>query len=213
MTVHPTRSLWAIADRTEAAVRSGRADFVRENVAEADVAAQSYRSSYLTALVERSKALLADPEEAADHYERALQAGRLSESPLELARTQLLFGEWLRRERRSVDARLHLRDALQEFDSSGARVFADRAASELRAAGGAPDRKADASNPATERLTPQELQVAQLAARGLSNKEIADRIYLSHRTVSTHLYKVFPKLAITGRAQLQKALAQAGYKS
>ncbi|WIB43910.1 LuxR family transcriptional regulator [Curtobacterium sp. MCLR17_058] len=223
MTVHATRSLWAIADRAEAAVRGGRPGSVVENLAEAEAVARTTGSAHLTALVVRSRALLAegtdstgtdtdgaggaDPESL---YARAIEAGRLADSPVELARTQLLFGEWLRRERRVVEARLHLREALHAFDAAGTAGFAARAAAELRAAGEAPERADSTTAPTRERLTPQELQIARLAAAGMTNREIADRIYLSHRTVSTHLYKVFPKLGVTSRTELAAALAASG---
>ncbi|MFE4967581.1 LuxR C-terminal-related transcriptional regulator [Streptomyces sp. NPDC056660] len=214
MSVHPTRSLWAIADRTEAAVRAGRADSIRQNLAQAEQAARAYRSSFLTSLVERGRALLADADGdaagAQEHFARAVQAGELSESPFELARTHLLFGEWLRRERRPAEARAHLSGALSVFESVDAKMLAERAAAELRAAGEAPRRPDGTSAAPAAALTPQELQVARLAAQGLSNKEIADRVYLSHRTVSTHLYKVFPKLGIASRAQLRDALQGRG---
>lgn len=221
MTVHATRSLWAIADRTEAAVRGGRPDSVVENLAEAEAVARTTGSAHLTALVVRSRALLAEGTDAAGTdgaggadpeslYARAIEAGRLADAPVELARTQLLFGEWLRRERRVVEARLHLREALHAFDAAGTAGFAARAAAELRAAGEAPERADSTTAPTRERLTPQELQIARLAAAGMTNREIADRIYLSHRTVSTHLYKVFPKLGVTSRTELAAALAASG---
>ncbi|MDQ1058328.1 DNA-binding CsgD family transcriptional regulator [Arthrobacter globiformis] len=205
MSVHPTRALWAIADRAEAAVRAGRPESILENVAQADTIARAYRSPLLASLVERSKALLAAPSTAVGHFERAIQHGELSESALELARTQLLYGEWLRRDRQPAEARIHLSAALQAFNAAGAAQFADRAAKELRAAGEVPRTLTAAAPSELDMLTPQELQIATLASRGLSNKEIADQIYLSHRTVSTHLYRVFPKLGITSRFQLREA--------
>ncbi|MEV4350104.1 AAA family ATPase [Actinoplanes sp. NPDC049596] len=204
MAVHPTRSMWAIADHTEAAVRANRLDSVPETIRTTEDTAHILGSAYLTALVARSRALVADSPEG--EFERALNAGATGGSPLELARTHLLYGEWLRRRRRVVDARAHLADALRRFDAIGARTFGERAASELRAAGETPPRPASEGPGPRKSLTPQELQVAQLAAQGLSNKEIADRVYLSHRTVSTHLYRVYPKLGIAGRWQLAAAL-------
>ncbi|WKK72773.1 helix-turn-helix transcriptional regulator [Rathayibacter oskolensis] len=212
MTVHPTRALWAVADRTEAAVRAGRADTVRDNVDRAERAAHVHRSAFLASLVHRCRALLADSEgrsdTTAEHFDRAIKTGEFSESPFESARTHLLYGEWLRRERRPAEARPHLARAFHVFDASSARPLADRAAAELRAAGETP-RPGAAASGAVSLLTPQERQIALLAARGMSNKEIADRVYLSHRTVSTHLYKTFPKLGITSRSQLRDALEQA----
>ncbi|PZE60477.1 helix-turn-helix transcriptional regulator [Curtobacterium sp. MCPF17_001] len=211
MAVHPTRALWAIADRTEAAVHGGRPETVAEDLAEAESVASGFHSAHLTSLVLRSRALLASADEAEHYWSRAIEAGQLSESPIELARTRLLFGEWLRRERRVVEAREHLRDALGEFDAAGTPVFAARAAAELRAAGEVPLRDTTERPTASNPLTPQELQIARLAADGMSNREIADRIYLSHRTVSTHLYKLFPKLGVTSRTGLTEALAANGY--
>ncbi|SMH44250.1 regulatory protein, luxR family [Rathayibacter oskolensis] len=209
MTVHPTRALWAVADRAEAAVRAGRADTVRDNVDQAERAAQVHRSAFLASLVHRSRALLADSEgrndTTAEHFDRAITTGEFAESPFEAARTHLLYGEWLRRERRPAEARPHLAQAFHAFDACSARLLADRAAAELRAAGETP-RPGAAASGAVSPLTPQELQIALLAARGMSNKEIADRVYLSHRTVSTHLYKTFPKLGIASRSQLRDAL-------
>ncbi|MER6679989.1 helix-turn-helix transcriptional regulator [Streptomyces olivaceoviridis] len=208
--VHSTRALWTIADRTEAAVRAGRADQVRDNVDAADEAARAYQSSYLAALVARSRALLAGDDEAAgEEFEKSVAAGAVEESRLEVARSRLLYGQWLRRRRSQAAAREQLALALTEFDAIGARGYADRAAGELRAAGETPHR-APGHSWAHEKLTAQELQVARLAAKGMSNKEIADSIYLSHRTVSSHLYRVYPKLGITSRAQLAAALQDSG---
>nr|WP_276612406.1 helix-turn-helix transcriptional regulator [Kineococcus vitellinus] len=158
-------------------------------------------------LVHRSRALLAEGPEVEAHHEAALAAGADSGAPLELARTHLLHGEWLRRARRVLEAREHLSTALSTLQEAGAGSgpLAERAAAELGAAGAAPAGR-PAPPAAHAVLTAQELQVARLAAEGLSNKEIADRIYLSHRTVSSHLYKVFPKLGIANRHQLREAL-------
>jgi DNA-binding NarL/FixJ family response regulator len=140
-----------------------------------------------------------------------LDYGRHAVTVLELARTQLDYGQWLRRERRVSEARDQLAAALHLFDEHGATPWAERAAAELRAAGVAPARTRRTSGAAAaETLTPQELQIARLAAEGLTNKEIADRLYLSHRTVGAHLYRVFPKLGITNRAQLRDTTATLG---
>ena len=211
MTLHPTRALWAIGDRVEAAVRAGRRESVLDNILEAAVAARQYRSPYLSSLVARSRALVADDADARPLFEQAIELGQLSESPLETARSRLLYGEWLRRGRHVTEARAQLELAVDEFEAAGARAFADRATSELRAAGGR-NAAQSATRPTTEPLTPQELQVARLAAQGLTNREIADAVYLSHRTVSTHLYRVYPKLGIAARRQLPAALAASGYE-
>jgi DNA-binding CsgD family transcriptional regulator len=119
--------------------------------------------------------------------------------PLQRARTELLYGEWLRRERRRTDARGHLRTALEMFRTMGAAPWAERAEAELRATGETA-RKRDVS--AVEQLTPQELQIAGLVAGGLTNKEIAAQLFLSPRTVDYHLRKVFTKLGIASRSEL-----------
>ena len=122
----------------------------------------------------------------------------------ELARAHLLYGEWLRRQRRRGDARGQLRTARQMLDAIGMEAFAERARRELLAAGGTARRR---SVTARVELTSQEAQIARLAADGLSNAEIGVRLFLSPRTVQYHLGKVFAKLDITSRAQLSRALS------
>ncbi|MFI6740907.1 LuxR C-terminal-related transcriptional regulator [Nonomuraea sp. NPDC050451] len=156
----------------------------------------------------RAYALVARTDiEAEEHFATALNGIEGADAQLEVARTHLLYGEWLRRRRRIVEARTHLITALTAFDTAGATPFTERAAAELRAAGVAAPAATRVGPAAT--LTAQELQIAQLAVSGLTNREIADRIYVSHRTVAAHLYKVFPKLGITSRSQLHAALGDA----
>ncbi|WP_051221865.1 AAA family ATPase [Conexibacter woesei] len=126
--------------------------------------------------------------------------------PFERARLLLAHGMWLRRRRRLVESREPLRDARHGFDASHTATWAERARQELRAAGG---EMAPRTVPARDTLSPQELEIAQLAAEGLSNREIGQRLYLSHRTVGSHLYRVFPKLGITSRTQLPGVLERA----
>jgi len=152
----------------------------------------------------RCRALLAEDAAADGHYREALERlGRTRLRP-ELARTRLLYGEWLRRQQRHRDARDQLRTAVEMFDDMGMEAFAGRARRELRAAGGTARRRAVTT--AVE-LTAQEAQVARLAGEGLSNPEIATRLFLSPRTVQYHLGKVFTKLGITSRAQLRRAVS------
>jgi DNA-binding CsgD family transcriptional regulator len=120
-------------------------------------------------------------------------------SAFERARTQLLYGEWLRRHRRRIDARRHLRAALATFEQHSAMPWADRARGELRASGESP-RKRDLST--RDQLTPQELNIAGLAADGLTNAEIGAQLFLSPRTIDYHLRKVFAKLEIVSRVDL-----------
>src|SRR5206468_12460011 len=138
-------------------------------------------------------------------YTSAMSAGAEG-SPYYAARAQLAYGAWLRRQQRMTDSRAPLREAAQTFEALGQLRSAERARRELRASGEAPRRR---QPEAWAQLTPQELQIAQLAAGGLSNREIGERLYLSHRTVGSHLYRLFPKLGVTSRSQLRDALGSA----
>jgi DNA-binding NarL/FixJ family response regulator len=124
--------------------------------------------------------------------------------PFYAARAQLAYGAWLRRQHRMADSRPPLREAAQSFEALGLLRLAERALRELRASGETPRRRVPE---AWAQLTPQELQIAELAAEGLSNREIGERLYLSHRTVGSHLYRLFPKLGVTSRTQLRGALS------
>jgi DNA-binding NarL/FixJ family response regulator len=119
--------------------------------------------------------------------------------PLHRARLQLAHGMWLRRRQQAGDSRAPLRAARDTLDALGADAWAEHARRELRAAG---ERSGQPAPRALDLLAPQELQIARLAAEGLSNREIGQQLYLSHRTVSNHLYRIFPKLGITSRAEL-----------
>ncbi|WP_227982800.1 ATP-binding protein [Nocardia spumae] len=194
---------YILGDLAEAAVRSGRAGEVESIVAELGDLGRRTPSPALWIGVRCARALL-DPAE--NRFTAALDAD-LTAWPLERARIQLAFGEWLRRQRRIVESRAHLRAARDTFDALGAGPWADRARRELRGAGEtSPRRDPDAR----DTLTAHELGIAQLAAEGLTNREIGQRLYLSHRTVSTHLHRIFPKLGITSRAELAGVLATAG---
>jgi DNA-binding CsgD family transcriptional regulator len=152
----------------------------------------------------RSSALLSSGEDAERLYEEAIE--RLSRTRIrsQLARTHLLYGEWLRREGRRLEAREQLRLAHEMLDDMGARPFAERAARELRATGGTVRKRASERS---DRLTAQEEQIARLARDGLSNPEIGVRLFISPRTVEYHLHKVYAKLGITSRSQLDVALS------
>ncbi|WP_344476368.1 SpoIIE family protein phosphatase, partial [Kineococcus aurantiacus] len=213
--VHPPTAALALGDLVEAAVRTGRPEVLaaaRAAAAAAEREAQSLQAHHLQALVHRARALLhahdGDADGAQAAFEAAGRAGADGSCPLELARTRLLHGEWLRRQRRIVDARELLAAALTGFEAAGARSLARRAGAELRAAGVVPAvAVGDGGEDPAALLTAQELQIARLAASGLTNKEIADKVYLSHRTIAAHLYKAFPKLGITHRTQLRDAIA------
>ncbi|MGJ6967717.1 AAA family ATPase [Streptosporangium sp. G11] len=209
VSVHRTTALWALGDFVEAAVRSGKGELARLALDSAERDAAVLDSPHLDMLVQRGRALLTTDDKADAYFHAALERGVDAVTVLERARTQLVYGQWLRRERRVMQAREQLAAALDTFQERGAELWADQAAAELRAAGVAPARRLLAAGrlDATV-LTPQEIQIAGLAAAGLTNKEIADRLYLSHRTVGAHLYKVFPKLGITSRAQLREVTAK-----
>ena len=114
------------------------------------------------------------------------------------------YGRWLRRQRHIIESRPWLREAHVAFESLGLQPWADMARGELRASG---ERAPEPSRKPHQALSPQELQIAQMAAEGLSNREIADRLFLSHRTVGAHLYRVYPKLGIVSRSELAQALS------
>ncbi|MFJ4794987.1 ATP-binding protein [Kitasatospora purpeofusca] len=158
------------------------------------------------ALAARCRALTTDDEGAEESFHAAAAHGERAGGGLELARTRLLHGEWLRRRRRRSDARRVLREALEGFEKAGARPWAERARAELRGTGEVID-DTSATGVPLGRLTPQEREVVRLAAAGRSNREIAAQLFLSPRTVGHHLYRAFPKLGVASRDQLAAALA------
>ena len=140
------------------------------------------------------------------HFEQALSLPTVDQWPYEVARVRLAYGELLRRTRVVTGAKGQLQAALTAFRTLGADPWTARAEQELRAAGLASTSASAFAAPSAQTLTAQELQIAGLAASGLTNKEIAAQLYLSPRTVSGHLYRIFPKLGITTRAALRDAL-------
>ena len=200
---HVPHALWMTLDLTEAAVRTGRQAEAMAHVAavhQAGLAAISPRQALVTG---GAAAIAAPDHEAAALFERALSVPGTDRWPFDRARIQLAAGERLRRMKATTDARAHLTAARDAFQRLGAKPWAERASSELRATGltiGQPAGHGPAS------LTPQQREIAALAAAGLTNKQIAERLYLSPRTVATHLHQVFPKLGITSRAALRDAL-------
>lgn len=204
-----TTGLWSLADLTEAAVRTDRGPRVLPLLERAARQIGAFTSPYLDNLVHRGLAQAEPGARAEEHFEAALADSAANPGALEVARTRLAYGEWLRRRKRIVDAREQLSSALRAFEAVGAHPWVERTTTELRAAGVAPSAPRAVAAGLTQ-LTPQELRIVELAAGGLSNKEIADQLYLSHRTIATHLYKVFPKLGISNRTQLQSALARLG---
>jgi DNA-binding CsgD family transcriptional regulator len=191
----------------EAGVRAGRPEAAAEALARMAARAQAAGTPWGLGLLARCQALLSADEYAEASYRDAVEL--LSQVPvaLDLAHTRLLFGEWLRRRRRRGEARVQLRAAHQLFDSCGAVPFANRARAELLATG---EQVSKRTGPAPTDLTPQERQVATLAANGSTNTEIASRLFITVSTVEFHLSKVFRKLGISSRRQLAARLESAG---
>ena len=192
-----------IGDLAEAAVYSGHRDDAYTVAEQLKPLIEQTPAAWYHVSMRYADALLAEDKDAEAGYAEALSQD-LSRWPLVRARLQLAFGQWLRRQRRVTESRAPLRSARDAFDALGAAPWGERARRELRASGETSHHRAPGT---IDQLTPQELQIAQLAAKGLSNRDIGDRLYLSHRTVESHLYRVFPKLEITSRTQLGDALA------
>jgi DNA-binding CsgD family transcriptional regulator len=192
----------AVLDLVEAGVGSGQTERLKDVLAALETIAARSEPPAL-----RIELICARPLTAPEHDAEALFLGALEQDltdfPFQRARTLFSFGRWLRRRRRSTESREPLRASIELFDALGAARWSQRARAELRATGETIGRHTDAR----DRLTAQELQIAQLAAAGLSNREIGDRLLLSHRTIGSHLYRIFPKLQITSRSELRDALA------
>ncbi len=201
---HTPHALWVAFDLVMGAVHTNRQDEAAAHVAamqEANIAALSPRLALLT----RGSAALATPDNSAIAlFEEAIAIPGSNRWPFDLARIHLAYGERLRRARALTQSRTQLGAALDVFRRLGAQPWVTRASNELRATGYAVPR---IRSQMPDALTPQEREIATMAASGMSNKQIGARLFLSHRTVGAHLYRVFPKLGITSRAALRDALA------
>ena len=198
---HPGILLWAAPDLVEAAARAGRPDRCQAVAERFQRWATGSGLPVPAAAAARCRGLLSHADEAVAQYTAALEYDRSAQRPFERARTELAMGEELRRMRRRSEARTHLRDAMEVFESLGAAPWAERARAELRASGETARRR----DPSTiQELTPQELQVARFAGGGASNPDIAAKLFLSRRTVEYHLQKVFTKLGVTSRVELAR---------
>jgi DNA-binding CsgD family transcriptional regulator len=194
---------WALVELVEAAVRSAAPERAAGAVQRLSGIARACRTDWSLGVEARSRALVSDGAAAEILYREAIDRFARTRRRVDLARARLLYGEWLRRERRRRDAREQLGRAYELFDSIGAEAFAERARIELRASGGqANERAAEVQDP----LTAQEALIARLAGEGASNSEIAAQLFISPATVAYHLRKVFPKLGISSRKQLAPAL-------
>ncbi|MFC5260789.1 AAA family ATPase [Kribbella qitaiheensis] len=194
---------WVILDLVEAAVHTGHTDQARRHVAAAQHAGIARIGPRIALITAGAAAIAADETEAGPLFEAALDLPEADRWPWELARIHLAYGRWLRHTRDTTRARPHLRTALETFERIGAKAMAQQARNELRATGLATTSRPNAP---TIPLTAQERQIAELAATGLTNKQIGARLFLSHRTVGSHLHRLYPKLGIASRTALHSAL-------
>jgi DNA-binding CsgD family transcriptional regulator len=202
---HLTERYHAVMFLAEAAAPAGRLDHARQVLAEMEKVAAVSPAANLHMHLLYARAVLADHD--AETLFQAASVADLTRWPWMKARLDLAYGEWLRRRRRVVEARPLLRSASMTLELVGASTWAEQARAELRATG---ERVASDGASPQDKLSPQELQIARLAAEGLSNREIGQRLYLSPRTVGSHLYRIFPKLGIASRGQLAAVVFQDG---
>jgi DNA-binding CsgD family transcriptional regulator len=194
----------AVAELVEAAARAGEHRIAERALERLTLSTRPSATDWALGVEARSRALLSDGDAAERLYQEAIERLRRTRVRVQLARAHLLYGEWLRRERRRLDARDQLRTALELFTSMGAEAFAARAERELLATG---ERVRKRRIETRGELTAQEIEVARLARDGLSNASIGARLFISQHTVAYHLRKVFAKLDITSRNQLRRVLS------
>jgi len=196
--------VWVLPELIEAAVRCGQPEAAADGLRQLSERTSLSRSPWAHGIQARCRALLTAGPAAGDLYQEAISLIGPSQMTVQLARTHLLYGEWLRRENRRTEARGQLRTAHQMFVTMGAEGFAERTARELLATG---ERVRKRTTDAPARLSARETQIGRLAGDGLSSPEIAAELFMSPRTVEYHLHKVFTKLAISSRSQLRGVLA------
>jgi len=201
---HVPYATWVMMDLVQAAMRTGRYEEAAAHVTAMRTDNVGALSLRLALLATAAAAIAAPDDEASRLFETALTIPGIDRWPFDLARVQLAYGERLRRTRATILSRVHLTAALETFERLGARPWANQAGNELRATGQTRSRSTLAVHAS---LTPQEHEIAMLAAVGLTNKQIAGRLYLSHRTVGAHLHRVYRKLGVTTRVALRDALA------
>jgi DNA-binding CsgD family transcriptional regulator len=195
---------WSTAELVEAAVRSGHNDVAADALRRLAERTTPSGTGWARGVEARSRALLSEGDAAERLYLVSIESLGNTRVRTELARAHLLYGEWLRRERRRVDARAQLRIAHQLLDTMGMEAFAERARRELQATGETARKRTVATH--DQELTAQEAHIARMARDGLSNPEIGVRLFISARTVQYHLKKVFTKLGISSRSQLDRVL-------
>jgi DNA-binding NarL/FixJ family response regulator/uncharacterized protein len=191
-----------LVDLADAAVSIGRLDEARAAVRRVEPMATPTGSPFVQKALRHAHAVLAEDSEADQQYQSALKA-QAGQSSWGQARLQLSYGAWLRSQERITEAHVVLRSARDSLDRLGIIPWAERAREELRASGETSPRRVPESR---DNLSPQELQIARLAAQQLTNREIGQRLFLSHRTVGSYLYAIFPKLGISSRLELAQAI-------
>ncbi|HZA12690.1 helix-turn-helix transcriptional regulator [Mycobacterium sp.] len=195
---------WPAVELIEAAARSGRSDIAAEAYRRLAEITGASGTNWARGVEARSRALLSDGDAAEHLYRESIERLGRTRIRVDLARAHLLYGEWLRRKRRRIDARAQLRIAHEMLDAMGMEAFAERARRELKATGETARKRS--STTGSQELTAQEAQIARMARDGLSNPEIGARLFISVRTVQYHLNKVFTKLGIASRTQLDRVL-------
>ena len=191
----------ALPELIEAAARASQPERATAALEQLSSRARASGTQWALGLAARSRALTTAGPDAEVHYREAIERLGASRIASQLARSHLVYGEWLRRERRRQDAREHLRIAHQMLSDMGAEAFAERAAGELRATGEHP--RSRSAQP-TDALTEHELHIARLVATGATNREVGAQLFLSPRTIEAHLRSIFRKLDITSRRQLRE---------
>jgi DNA-binding CsgD family transcriptional regulator len=197
-------SNWGMAELVEAAARAGNPDLAGDALRRLVDRTGASGTNWALGIAARSRALLVDGQDAEALYVEATERLARSHMAVDRARAHLLYGEWLRRERRRVDARRELRVAHDLFGDFGVEAFAERARVELEATG---ERARKRTVDTLDQLTPQEAQIARLVAEGDTNREIAARLFISPSTVEYHLRKVFRKLDVKSRTQLARRMS------
>jgi DNA-binding NarL/FixJ family response regulator len=197
-------AIWTLTELIEAAVRCGQPDRARRALQRVQETTRAAGTDWALGIEARLRALLSDGDDADELYKEAIRRLARSRVRVQLARTHLLYGEWLRRQRRRLAAREQLRTAHELFTDFGVEAFAERARLELEATG---ERARKRTADTLDHLTPQETQIARLAAQGETNREIAARLFISASTVEYHLRKAFRKLDVKSRVQLEDRLS------
>ena len=197
---------WALTELIEAAARCGRHEIATDALERLSLTAQAAGTDWALGVEARSRALVSEDHAAEALYREAIDRLGRTRVRVELARSHLVYGEWLRRGRRRVEAREQLRTAHEMLSEMGVEAFAERARRELAATGETVRKRTDETR---DELTPQEAQIARLARDGLSNPEIGAELFISPRTVKYHLRKVFTKLDISSRQELGTSLPEA----